>query len=399
MLSAVSPLFVPALFALALGISFFLSKLGGGKADETIGGRFIAIDGLRGYLAFSVFIHHSAVWYFFLQTGRWEVPPSHLYTMLGQGGVVLFFMITSFLFVTKLIDAQERKVNWFEFFVVRFVRLSPVYFITMLTLFVFVAIRSDWQLNTSLESIVTAVGKWVTFTIAGKPDINGVDRTSIMVASVTWSLPYEWYFYLLLPILAIVLCGRISLRGGLFSVVAVFTMLEFWTPLPIVLSSFSGGIVAAFVIKNNKIKRLLSGNGFSVVGMLSVGAVMYLPTAFSFLALTLLAVIFIITAAGNNIFGLLSNAAACWLGERSYGIYMLHGLVLYATFYFVLGFEYVRALSPMKYWLVVAIVTPFVLFSAHIVHVAVERPAMLWVRNVLHSRRVIASAKVSKIFS
>lgn len=33
-----------------------------GPPDEQ--GRFLAIDGLRGYLAFCVFLHHSMIWYF-----------------------------------------------------------------------------------------------------------------------------------------------------------------------------------------------------------------------------------------------------------------------------------------------------------------------------------------------
>ncbi|MBY9589867.1 acyltransferase family protein [Pseudomonas aeruginosa] len=68
--------------------------------------RFSTIDGLRGYLAFFVFLHHAAIWYYFLRSGAWQVPPSNLYTHFGQTSVSLFFMITGFLFTHKLLQSK-----------------------------------------------------------------------------------------------------------------------------------------------------------------------------------------------------------------------------------------------------------------------------------------------------
>lgn len=39
------------------------------KREATEVGRFAAIDGLRGYLAFGVFLHHSCIWFFYLLHG------------------------------------------------------------------------------------------------------------------------------------------------------------------------------------------------------------------------------------------------------------------------------------------------------------------------------------------
>jgi len=60
--------------------------------------RFESLDGLRGLLAISVFIHHINVWYGYLQSGNWMEPNSNLFNQLGQSSVALFFMISSFLF-------------------------------------------------------------------------------------------------------------------------------------------------------------------------------------------------------------------------------------------------------------------------------------------------------------
>ena len=98
----------PALLLLLMAIfsSMALVVLFGPPKEQ---GRFLAIDGLRGYLAFFVFLHHAMIWFFYLKTNKWEVPPSNLYTHFGQAGVAFFFMITGFLFFLKsLMEKKER---------------------------------------------------------------------------------------------------------------------------------------------------------------------------------------------------------------------------------------------------------------------------------------------------
>ncbi|RTL52737.1 MAG: hypothetical protein EKK46_10310 [Rhodocyclaceae bacterium] len=52
--------------------------------------RHLAIDGMRGLLATGVFVHHLAVSSQFLVNGRWEVPPSQLYSHLGKTSAFCF---------------------------------------------------------------------------------------------------------------------------------------------------------------------------------------------------------------------------------------------------------------------------------------------------------------------
>ncbi|WP_428425704.1 acyltransferase family protein [Methylibium sp.] len=70
-------------------------------------------------------MHHSCLWYFHLRTGEWAPPASRLYTHLGQGSVALFFMITGFLFFSKLLDGRTRRIDWSKLFIARFLRLTP----------------------------------------------------------------------------------------------------------------------------------------------------------------------------------------------------------------------------------------------------------------------------------
>src|ERR1700676_3751492 len=101
----------PALVVLlsAVGTCFIIARRYGVPIAE---GRFASIDGLRGYLALFVYLSHGCLWYFYLRNGRWDVPPSRLYTHMGSSSVAIFFMITGFLIFSKLIEAQNGNIDW-----------------------------------------------------------------------------------------------------------------------------------------------------------------------------------------------------------------------------------------------------------------------------------------------
>ena len=82
-------------------------------------GRFASIDGLRGYMAFFVFLHHSCIWYFATHGYGWRPPPSNVYSQFGSTSVAVFFMITSFLFFSRLLQARGGVLDWLKLYVSR----------------------------------------------------------------------------------------------------------------------------------------------------------------------------------------------------------------------------------------------------------------------------------------
>jgi peptidoglycan/LPS O-acetylase OafA/YrhL len=372
-MNPVSPLPVLVITLAGAASAFVIGRLRG-VAPE--GGRHAAIDGLRGYLALAVFMHHACIWFFQLRTGRWEAPPSNLYVHLGQTGVALFFMITAFLFVTKVLDADRLPIDWLRLYVGRVMRLLPLYLLAMMLLFTLVAWRSGWTLQQPAERILLAAARWLTFTISGGPDINGVRETYIMVAGVTWSLPYEWFFYLCLPLLALA-AGRRPAKASHVAGLLALVMLLVWRPQAMLLFAFLGGVVAAFAVRSPRYCRIARHQAASALVLaLLVTVVIAYPVAYRPAPLLLVSLAFCLIAGGNTLFGLLISRTSRVLGEMTYSIYLLHGVLLYTLFEIVLGRELAASLSPRDHWLVVLAVCPLLIGLSHLSLRAVEQPGL-----------------------
>ncbi|MBV8468036.1 MAG: acyltransferase, partial [Burkholderiales bacterium] len=191
---------LPAGVALALALltSHLLRRR---SAHPRPASRYQTIDGLRGYLAFGVFLHHAAIWQMYRQGGQWMLaaPASHGYLNFGRASVALFFMITAFLFCRRVLEARSQPIDWLHLYVSRLMRLAPVYGLAMLLLFIVVGVETRWTLAVPAAELGQQVLDWLLFGFAGMPDINGLHGTALVLASVVWSLAYEWLFYLALP--------------------------------------------------------------------------------------------------------------------------------------------------------------------------------------------------------
>ena len=368
----VNPLFAVAALSIALLTVWLLNR----SAPVPAGQRFVAIDGLRGYLAFFVFMHHSALWYFYLRTGRWENPPSSLFTHFGQMGVALFFMITGLLFFNKLLDAADEPINWLRLFVSRVLRLAPLYGLVVLLVFVIVAVLSDFSLHVPAAQLLKVGGEWLTFTLLGGHPLNGVAETSIIVAQVTWSLVYEWMFYLSLPVLA--LSVRTVAPGSCIALSVVAMILWVWLLRPAApyVCMFLGGIVAAICVRSPIVTRYLRtwiASALAVACLAWVASSAVTPRL-PLQALPLLGFSFVVFAAGNSLFGILSAPLSRRLGELSYSLYLLHGILLFVVFKFVIGYPRAEALTPAKHWAVVSCCIPLLMLLCHYSYRFVELP-------------------------
>jgi peptidoglycan/LPS O-acetylase OafA/YrhL len=353
-------LFLPFLFLVLFIAVFVTNKLI--KIDlPTV--KYNEIDGIRGFLAFFVFLHHSYIWSIFIKTQEWKEPTSNLFNQFGQTSVALFFMITAFLFITKLISAKNNTINWKKYITSRFFRIFPAYFFSIIVVFLIVAILSNFQSNDSiLSNLKNSIG-WLFFTIGGPNDINNITNTYLIDAGVTWSLPYEWLFYLILPLIAVLFKIKVSNQNLIiytfvFIAIAIINHVTF-----IKFAPFFGGIIAALLIQKKSVNFKNTKYSFLFL-LLTFFLIYFFNNGQDILPLVFSMVLFIIIASGNSIFGILSNTYSRLLGQITYSLYLLHGIVLFIVFRFVIGYPQAAQLSDNNYWLIIAgCIVPIVLIS------------------------------------
>jgi peptidoglycan/LPS O-acetylase OafA/YrhL len=376
-MTLISPLPILSLLMIGLFVSYFIAKFVNLPAAS---GRFASIDGLRGYAAFFVFLHHASVWLLYLKTGDWSEPSSHLYNHLGKGSVAFFFMVTGFLFFSKLLNGKTRKIDWLKLFVSRIYRLTPLYFFTMCLFTIIVGAMTQWQLHESVVKLVVGLMRWFTFTASGSPDVNTLSKTYSIVAGVTWTLRYEWLFYLALPLFALflrlsvplpyVVLGLLTVAG--FTAVYMAHVSDF-TLFPLLF--FVGGMIAAVVVRYPQFKQYAVHPLASLVIIVCIALSVYISsTAFSLIPLIALTVAFCLIAGGNSLFGALTNQAARCMGEISYSIYLMHGMMMYVLFNFVIGKAEAATFSPLMHWTVIGLMVPALLIVCQLTYTFIEVP-------------------------
>ena len=340
-------------------------------------GRSAPIDGLRGYAAFFVFICHAAAWYYFVRTGRWAVTPLRAYGNLGSVSVVVFFMITAFLFTTKLLDSRHGKIDWLRMLVSRFMRLTPLYIFAIALLLLVVGTLSGFEPSVGWPLLLTSVTQWLGFTLAGAPDVNGVRDTWLIIAGVTWSLRYEIFFYLLLPVLA-VLTKTPAPAAWVVLVCTALALVVYAARLtPMLVAPFLGGVLAAWLVRFPKLRAWALTSTASVLALVAfVGVTALSRGAFKVAPLALVSFAFFVVAAGNSLFGILSNRSARLLGEVSYSVYLLHALFLFVLVNWGIGVQSLASMSSPLYWSLIVGVTPALIALCLVTFVRIEKPGI-----------------------
>ncbi len=356
-------------------------------------GHNVALDGFRGYLAFGVFLHHAVVWSFYLRGAGWGRPPPGVYQELGLFCVDFFFMITAFLFVGELIDGRRRPIDWLRLYLSRLLRIVPLYLLAVTVLCVLVGVATRWTLNEPVSLLASHVGQWLLFEFAGMPAVNGYTSTPILLSFVIWSLKYEWLFYLSLPVLAALLRVRVPLlllagSAGLL-LLACLTLPGLFFPF-----SFALGAVAAGVARTPRLAAPFKSRTAGAIALCALVALLFLPLPRP-ASLACMLVSFCTIACGNGLFGLLTNRAAVELGEASYGVYLLHGLVLSGTLLFVVGPDRVARMDAYAYWLVVGAIGAVVAVVASATYCFLELPLLRKASPWSKSLRRIVRARLT----
>ncbi|MBA4242116.1 MAG: hypothetical protein C0448_15435 [Sphingobacteriaceae bacterium] len=336
-----------------------------------------SIEGLRGYLAFFVFIHHAIIYYYYLRTNHWNIPNSKLFNHFGETSVVLFFMITSFLFVSKLLN-QTTKTDWTKLFTSRILRIYPAFLLLFIIQIILIFYISDFQFIESPMYVFKEIIIWLGFSIIDYLPINGYKDTNLMTANVLWTIRYEWVFYFSLPLLSLIISKhKPNILIVLFTISIMCAIANYIQLQIVFLYTFAGGVLAAFAVNNHSIKKYATKSTTSilVLGCLTM-VILCFDTAYSLIPICILTIAFIGIACGNTLFGILTLKISKLFGQLSYSIYLFHGIVLYFIFIIVIGFKTASHFSVIEHWLVVSTCCLLVVLMATICFKWIEQPCI-----------------------
>lgn len=349
------------------------------------GARYSALDGLRGFAALSVFVFHLVLIHRFIGTGAWEVPDSRFYALLGPVGVSLFFMITGFLFWGKMLRTKGRP-RWYELYIGRLFRISPMYLFVVLVMLYIVFARTGFQLQEPAGVVAGSVLQWLALGVVDvQPDVNGYPATHVL-AGVTWTISYEWAFYASLVATAYFSRGRFHLLfvlGALAVCLAGKVLLEI-NIMGFMVLFLIGMAVASLLHKN--VRLPMPHTLSSALALILLAAVMATSrSGYGTYTVMLLAPFFYLVCAGTSLFGLLTAAPARRLGNVSYSLYLMQGLVLTLVFAIAPIRNFAMA-SPLNYWVIGIVCAGILLLSAALGYAFIERPGIALGKRLIRRR-------------
>lgn len=385
-MSFLNPFFCIPIYLIAFVTGKLILKFS--KVDLPIG-RTESIDGLRGILALSVFICHSSALPAFVTSGVWETPKSNLYSNFGSISVSFFFMITSFLFISKLLNSKEKKLDWVSLYISRIFRIVPMYFVSVILIFVSVMFIDRWVLQVdSLRMVKSLVG----YTLFFSPLINNSEFT-IVLAGVIWSLRYEWLFYFSLPLIGLLILKQKNLYAMAFSLIFCICFYFFQPIEKYFCFYFIAGAIPAVFNKYIKVNASMK-KYLDVFIIVCFYFILNQPSSANIISLVLCSIVFIFFTSGNSVFRILKNPVLKFLGEIAYSTYLLHSILLFNVFYFGFGFEFVKYSSPIQYWLVVYFMTPFLILFSFLGYYYIEKPFMQKSKSIIQSRKILNYHKI-----
>lgn len=177
---------------------WFLAVVFGGLLEkrfptvvETKGNQIEVLEILRGLAAFVVFCAHVTMWFGGL------APGSRASSYMGDLGVIIFFMLTGFLFWGQIVNGRFKLE---KFFSKRIRRLVPLclFMVGVVTLADWVGAGFPWPTLGNLQAAFRNFG----FGFTAVQDVFSPEMYQRI--NTTWSLRWEWLFYFSLPLFAIV---------------------------------------------------------------------------------------------------------------------------------------------------------------------------------------------------
>jgi len=317
-------------------------------------------------------VHYATLVAPWLTPGSW---PEYLLAAChaaGNAGVDLFFVLSGYLIYGHLIGS---RIPFVRYLGRRVRRIYPA-FLVVFVVYLLLAWLRPAEGKLPRETLTAAV--YVLQNVLLLPGLWPIEP----LITVAWSLSYEVFYYLLMPLIVTVLGLRTKspfFRVRLFGLLAVLLLACFaLMGGPVRLLLFIAGVLLFELMRLCRAPGNLSGWG----GLALVVVVMLLPMpgpVRQALRVLLLGIGFYLLcfAALAQPHQAIGRVFCCsplrWLGNMSYSYYLMHGLALKALFMLVAKLLPVGAHGVASLWFI----APAFLFSllpSALLYLWVERP-------------------------
>lgn len=347
-----------------------------------------AMEGLRGFAVFLVFLVHFVTlmnpW--ISDNSNFLVLTRSLHTV-GNTGVDLFFVLSGYLIYGSLLT---RRQQFLRFMARRVQRIYPAFAVVFLT---YVALSFALPAENKIPTPAISAAIYLLQNFFLLPGMFAIDP----MITVAWSLSYEMFYYLAIPLL--ILLFRMRERDAIWRT-TFFLSLAILTTVycalyggHVRLIMFMSGIVLVETIRSGQVSPPPGTVGVLalVVGLLSTllpidGSIgIALKTAILSIAFFALC----LTCFHNPVSWLsrrFSWTPLRWLGNMSYSYYLLHGLALNAGFLALRFFMPASSHGAWLFWILLPPMFLLTLVPTAALFLLVERPYSL----VQHKRSDLA---------
>lgn len=307
------------------------------------------LDGLRGIAILWVIAYHYLACYG-LHPFWSNIPGFPEFLLLGWAGVLLFFTLSGYLIISRLVATRESPDYYRSFFSKRSTRILPAYFALLATFPIAAAL---WDCGRGTRLFTSDIPFWTYLTLLQNFPMSTANHFGALWLGVTWSLAIEEQFYLFIVFfvrtvprrwLVFALWGlaifAVALRCWLFKQGASSGLLLFLTPCR--MDCFAiGGLVALVGHSESASVRTRTLAGIGAIGGLLFVAYSngifgtftraILPAYYTFLSIAFAAAVGI-AALRPRVTEFLSNRSLANLGRTSYFCYLFHMPIFYICF-------------------------------------------------------------------
>ncbi len=324
--------------------------------------RIPELDGLRGLAILLVLICHYVINILKVEPGTLLYYARGLLSMTWSG-VDLFFVLSGFLIGGILIDVRSSETYFKTFYIRRFLRIFPIYYVSLALLAVTIKFASGIPALNWLIGDPLPLAAYATFTQNIVMSIIGGWGPNW--ANVTWSLAIEEQFYIFLPLLIrftpprhlikVVALGVVSAPVVRLVLLALDANVAYsgYALMPCRADSLGLGVLAAILLRKPEIVREVVQRRKLVtaclllfaLGMLGLTASRSGPATFtlnsigySWIAVFyLLVLVYALCWPDGWMGALLRCRPLVYLGTVSYFVYLFHQPVSGFTHYILFG--------------------------------------------------------------